>query len=330
LTIGKGGVLYGATRTGGTNTGSGCGAGCGTVYTLTPPQSTGASWTYAVIYNFTSASFWPSAGVVIGPSGVLYGGTEFGGESSWNGTVFALIPPAAPGSPWTYSVLHNFTGGSDGGGPVGLSLGSNGVLFGATSGASGTTSCTVFSLTPPAAPGGAWTLDTIYSFAYAYVSIGPSAPTIGPNGLLYGTTTYGGNTACSNPENTGCGTVFELTPPSAPGGSWLFTTIYSFTGGNDGYWPYGGVAIGPNGLFYGTTAYGGASIYNGTIYALTPPKSSTGSWTETTLYSFTGYPIGGNPLTGVLFGASGVLYGTVGGNAGCIEAACGAAFSLTM
>jgi hypothetical protein len=329
LAIGKGGVLYGATRTGGTNTRSGCGAGCGTVYSLTPPASASGSWTYAVIYNFTSASFWPSAGVVIGPGGVLYGATEFGGVAPYNGTVFAFVPPAAPGSPWTYSVLHNFTGGSDGGGTVGLALGSNGVLFGTTSGA-GIASCTVFSLTPPAAPGDAWTLDTLYNFANGNLSIGPSAPTIGPNGLLYGTTTYGGNPACSGIYGSGCGTVFAVTPPSASGGSWVFTTIYNFTGGNDGYWPYGGVMIGPNGLLYGTANDGGTAIYYGTIYSLTPPTSSTGSSTETTLYGFTGYPNGSNPEAGVVFGASGVLYGTVEDNGGCQEPGCGAVYSLTM
>ena len=51
----------------------------------------------------------------------------------------------------------------------------------------------------------------------------------GPSGhpVLYGTTNYGGTTSCY----LGCGTVFSLTPPASPGGSWTEAVLYSFQGG---------------------------------------------------------------------------------------------------
>ena len=55
------------------------------------------------------------AGLVIGSGGVLYGATNSGGTSNL-GTVFELVPPA-PGGVWTETVLHNFSGGTDGANP---------------------------------------------------------------------------------------------------------------------------------------------------------------------------------------------------------------------
>jgi hypothetical protein len=110
----------------------------------------------------------------------------------------------------------------------------------------------------------------------------------------------------------------------------VFNTLYSFTGGNDGWAPYAGVVIGKTGDLIGTAYLGGAFVYYGTIFALTPPESSGGSWTETTVYSFTGYPNGSNPESGVVLGADGALYGTVEDNAGCQDVTCGGVYELTM
>jgi uncharacterized repeat protein (TIGR03803 family) len=44
--------------------------------------------------------------------------------------------------------------------------------------------------------------------------------------------------------------------------------LYSFTGGNDGGNPYGGLVQGSNGNFYGATVDGGPGG-NGTIFRLT-------------------------------------------------------------
>ena len=88
--------------------------------------------------------------------------------------------------------------------------------------------------------------------------------TVGPNGVLSGTTYYGGSgSSCTfNLINGGaCGTVFQLTPPSAPSGSWTHTVIYNFTGMNgDGALPLASVVMGKNGELYGTTEYGGSRL----------------------------------------------------------------------
>ena len=85
--------------------------------------------------------------------------------------------------------------------------------------------------------------------------------TLGANGALYGTTTAGG---ISN-----AGTVYSLTPPAAPGGAWTETVLWSFMGGADGADPVAGLAIGENGVLYGTTSSGGVSNA-GTVFALKP------------------------------------------------------------
>lgn len=56
-------------------------------------------------------------GVVIGPGGVLYGTTNYGGSAN-AGTVFSLPPRTFPGGPWTGTVLYSFSGGADGAFPT--------------------------------------------------------------------------------------------------------------------------------------------------------------------------------------------------------------------
>jgi hypothetical protein len=86
--------------------------------------------------------------------------------------------------------------------------------------------------------------------------------------------------------------------------------LYSFNG-TDGQNP-SNLAVDSNGVLYGTTLTGG--IYgSGNVFSLTPPTTSGGAWTETSLYSFTSGSDGGFP-GGVVMGSHGVLYGTTEGN----------------
>jgi uncharacterized repeat protein (TIGR03803 family) len=213
VVIGKNGVLYGTTENGGNNCPN---PGCGTVFSVTPSSTTGGAWTETVLYNFynfTGDGANPEAGVVIDDSGVLYG-TTFAGGAYNEGTVFSLTPPSSPGGAWTETILHNFTGGTDGSKPLAsVVIGRHGVLYG-TTGAGGTdTDGVVFSLEPPSSPGGSWTETVLHSFTGADGN-GPVAPVvIGSGGVLYGTTEYGGtNTGCGGGPSGGCGTVFSLTP----------------------------------------------------------------------------------------------------------------------
>ena len=115
-------------------------------------------------------------------------------------------------------------------------------------------------------------------------------------GNLYGTTSAGGL--------YGQGTVFELSP--TPSG-WTETVLYSFTGGADGAYPWGGVVIDAAGNLYGSTFSGGdAWCHCGIVFQLTP---SEGGWTQTVLYTFTGDFDGGRPNGLVLVG-DGQLFGS--------------------
>jgi uncharacterized repeat protein (TIGR03803 family) len=119
---------------------------------------------------------------------------------------------------------------------------------------------------------------------------------IGKDRLLYGATLQGGA--------AGGGTVFRLDPASG-----ILTTLYSFTGGADGFLPAAGVVIDGKGMVYGTTEEGGSFACPdrsgcGTVYKLDP---STGALT--TLLSFPGGTAGSQP-SGALLLYGGVLYGT--------------------
>lgn len=304
LVVGNGGVLYGVTQSGGSTN-------SGTVFSLTPPKSAGGSWTEASLYSFTGGS--DGAGptsLVIGPGGVLYGTTGSGGTGK-GGTMFSLIPPApglfgGTGGPWTEKVLYSFNAS---GGPENLAIGPGGVLYG--TGPGGTANAgAVYSLTPPTSPSGVWTEAVIYSFpALSYNgSVGPSSLAIGPGGVLYGATLYGGTgTAplCQFPPG-GCGTVFSLTPPTSASSAWTAATIYNFTGSGDGGYP-AGVVVGAGGVLYGAASNGGPSS-TGVVFALTPPagaqSAAGGAWTESVLYN-------GGSEANVVIGAGGVLYAVI-------------------
>jgi uncharacterized repeat protein (TIGR03803 family) len=270
VVIGKDGVLYGTSQ-GGTN-------GSGTVFSLTPPGTSGEAWTQEVLYSFLGAATGDGAGpsgVVVGNGGVLYGTTS-GGGTTGNGTVFSLAPPSSASGQWTETVLYSFQGGtSDGALPsFGVVIGKDGVLYGTTYSGGKDDGGTVFSLTPPAFPGTDWTEAVLSGFRF---SGSPSALTIGKRGELYGTNTFA----------NAAGTVFEVDPPSGGKGQWTETIDFSFgCQGAEGCRPYGSVVIGTGGVLYGTTEEGGANHTGGVVYSLSPPASTGAAWTETVLYNF--------------------------------------------
>jgi uncharacterized repeat protein (TIGR03803 family) len=316
LTIGPGGVLYGTAEQGGLST-SPCPVatdGCGLAFQLTPPSSPGGHWTETVLHRFGSKQddgYYPSDALTMGPNGVLYGTTAYGGVAGSVGTVFQLTPPASPGDSWKETVIHSFNGANDGRYPAaGLALDHNGVLYGATTGGGTSSFGTVFSLKPPSIPGDPWDERVLHSFAGAPGDGDSPYSTlvIGPSGTLFGTTVIGGS--LNN------GAVFQLTPPLSPGSPWTETVLYSFVPyGGDGFAPTAGVTLGADGVIYGPTQDGGSADY-GAIYQLTPPASPGASWTESVLYSFTGVDGDAGPCSSLVVGTGGVLYGTtIGGTA---------------
>ena len=245
--------------------------------------------------------------------------------------MFKLSPPATPGDPWTESILLNFANASFGSFLYGEVVPERGSLYGTTASGCGA----VYELSPPASPGAAWTGSAIYSFG------GPpndgcspyGTLTVGPGGVLYGTTWIGGSaTPCAvNPYLiSGCGTVFKLTPPVTVGGFWTETVIYNFTGvDGDGVGPQASLVLGNNGALYGTTTAGGTATSNchnpytelsgcGAVFKLSPPSAPDGAWTETILHSFTGENGDGSNPGPLTLSPNGILYGTTsaGGTAG--------------
>jgi hypothetical protein len=140
-----------------------------------------------------------------------------------------------------------------------------GVLYGTTAhgGVSGDgigPNGTVFELVPPPPrPGGAWTENLIYSFQGGADGTGPAAPVaFGKNGVLYGTTSYGGvMTGSSCFFEYGCGIVFQLTSPASAGGAWTEQVLYRFTDASEGGEPNSGLVVGTDGALFGTTFLGG-------------------------------------------------------------------------
>jgi uncharacterized repeat protein (TIGR03803 family) len=122
----------------------------------------------------------------------------------------------------------------------------------------------------------------------------------GSDGSFYGTTEYGGiGFNGSSPGNqNGNGTIFKITSGGA------FTTLYQFTGGNDGGVPIGTLVQAGDGNFYGTTYMGGSNNM-GTVFRISP------AGTFASLFSFNGTNGANLSLTRKLaIGNDGNLYGT--------------------
>ena len=217
----------------------------------------------------------------------------------------------------TEAVLYKFQG-NQGVLPAGrLIADASGRIYGVTE-LGGTPGCgTVFQLTPPTA-GAGWTAATLYEFQGGADGCSPGTDILlatDASGNFYGTTRGGGTGTCVG-NYTGCGTVFQLAPPALAGGAWTETVLYKFASGGDGAFPNGGVVLGPNGVFYGTTSDTGDSGHYGSAFVLHPPVIPGGAWTKTTLYTFTGGADGNSPFGNLSRDRNGNLYGiTLAGGA---------------
>jgi uncharacterized repeat protein (TIGR03803 family) len=138
--------------------------------------------------------------------------------------------------------------------------------------------------------------------------------TLDQAGALYGTTLYGGGGAPCH-VSYGCGTVFKLTPPTAPETNWTSAILYRFRGSenDDGAYPNGGLLLDESGALYGTTSAGGDNDH-GTVFKLAPPPTLGDAWTRTFLHRFKGGKDGSMPLAGLTRDGDGVFYGTASQN----------------
>ena len=352
------GAFYGTTMSGGS-------ASLGTVFKVT---AAGAETNLYSFPNITNGKQ-PSGPLVRDRSGNLYGTTAFGGDLSCSvqinqrgcGVVYKLSLTGQQ------TVLHRFTGGSDGAGAFwGLVADAAGNLYGATNAGGincGGAGCgTVYKITPSG------TETVLYAF-----SGGADGGQLGFNGRLlidakgnlYGTTGAGGDLNCNAP--LGCGTVFKVDPTGKE------TVLYAFTGGADGRGPSTGLVADSKGNLYGTTGAAGAGY--GTVFKLSPSRVLTVLYTfqqgdtfaggstllldpagnlygttleggvdgvgsifevsglgvYTLLYSFSVTSLEGEfPTAGLVRDSAGNLYGTTsGGGGGNCSLGCGAVFKFT-
>jgi uncharacterized repeat protein (TIGR03803 family) len=285
------GKLYGTTLGGSKNYCSqscgsnGCYLGCGTIF------SVDASGKERVVYNFRgnfngaqdgSRPFSPLALL----HKKLYGTTASDGANGY-GTVFTVSTRGKE------RVLYSFEGGGDAASPEAGLTPLNGELYGATlsgggSGCGGSGCGAVFAVTPTG------TERVIYGFQGGSDGERLFSGVTALHRKLYGATLFGGS-GCGS---SGCGTIYEVSLSGKK------RTLYTFTGGSDGAYPNGLIAV--NNVLYGTTEGGGAKG-SGTIFSITP------SGTEKTLYAFQDIPDGNGPGADLIY-YSGSLYGTtVGG-----------------
>jgi uncharacterized repeat protein (TIGR03803 family) len=127
LVFDKSGMIYGTTEGGGEKS-------SGTIYRLDP--ATGEVTLLHTFTFFDNNGAFPNAGLTFNGAGtLLYGTAFFGGINGCRnagdagcGTVFSFDPGSG-----ALTVLQHFSGGADGGNPgAGLTLGSNGSLYGTT------------------------------------------------------------------------------------------------------------------------------------------------------------------------------------------------------
>ena len=144
----------------------------------------------------------------------------------------------------------------------------------------------------------------------------PTAALVLADNTIYGTTQLGGS--------NGYGTVFSYNTVNSN-----FTTIHTFTGGNDGAFPRGDLIVLGDTL-YGTAQQGGSSGYGTNGYGTVFSVSTSGAG-FTSLYSFTGGADGAYPPPGGLLFWSNALYGTTayGGRNGFGSGGYGTVFSLS-
>jgi uncharacterized repeat protein (TIGR03803 family) len=208
----------------------------------------------------------------------------------------------------SYKVLYNFTGGSDGGNPVWVTLVQDkaGNLYGTTNSGGAYGYGTVFKVTKSG------TETVLYSFTGGADGANPQSGLVLSGNTVYGTTDYGG----SGNANAGYGVVFEVSIKTG-----AETVLYTFGGGSDGANPGAGLVRDKKGNLYGTT-YGGGISGDGTVFEVVPKTK-----TETVLHSFD-YSDGAYPESGLTLNTTEkILYGTTpdGGATGW-----GVVFSVTI
>ena len=266
LVLDANGNLIGTTIHGGADN-------AGVLFKLTPQGA------YTVLYTFTGGNdgAQPNPTLSLDGAGNVFGAAAAGG-SKGAGVVFEYTTSGS------YKVLYTFTGGNDGASPRGIAVDGSGNIYGATFSGGAKAAGVIFKLTPKGKE------TVLHTFTGGSDGGSPSAGVaLDGAGNLYDATDVGGADSA--------GVVFEVTKKG------IFKLLYTFTGGNDGAAPRGGVVLDTLGNLYGPTFFGGADNA-GVLFKVTPKGK------ETVLYAFTGGSDGGQPVGRVVLDSAGDIYGT--------------------
>jgi uncharacterized repeat protein (TIGR03803 family) len=221
----------------------------------------------------------PTAALVEGSDGALYGTTLYGG--AWGAGVIFKIRQDGSG----FQKLHDFDGDNGSWPSAALVRGSDGILLGTTPSGGSADAGIVFSIHEDGSG-----FQKLHDFDGVNGS-SPGALTRGADGALYGTTVLGG---ASGSTPSGYGTIYRI---NADGSG--FRTLHDFDGDHGAY-PTGLLA-GPPGVLHGTTAQGGSGN-GGTLFTIHEDGSGFKR-----LHDF-------DPANGagskVIMGSDGAFYGT--------------------
>ena len=228
----------------------------------------------------------PWAALAAGPDNAFYG-TTYGGGSNGYGSVFRVTTNG------TLTTLISFANTNGANPRSALLLGPDGVFYGTTAYGGNSNGGTAFRLTTNG------DLTTLAHFDWTN-GAGPVAALIfGPDGALYGTTAGGGS------GGVNFGTIYRLTTNGA------LTSLVTFDGTN-GYFSDAPLLLANDGVFYGTTIFGGPSASPsgyGNVFRITPD----GNFTSIATFAYTN---GVNPSGNMVQGSDGGLYGTTVGGGG--------------
>jgi uncharacterized repeat protein (TIGR03803 family) len=248
------GDLYFVTGSGSNDVCVEVGEGCGRILKMTK------GGTETVLYTFTGGADGAGPeGLVRDSAGNLYGVAPRNFTAPGAGTVFKLDTAGV------FTVLYTFTGGADGGTPLGrLTIDANGNLHGVTE-TGGDPKCNCGVVFRVDSSGHETVVHKFFGGG------GGSFPLVGlldVGGVLYGTTAGGGDPACTG----GCGMLYEISKT----GKYIVLHRFGGLAGSDGAGSVSGaLTLGSDGSIYGTTYSGGISCTEnsqgcGTIFKYTP------------------------------------------------------------
>jgi len=257
--------------------------GAGGVGTIVKMSTLG---TVTVLHAFSGADGnAPEDGVITDGAGNFYGVT-FNGGSSNAGTIFSITATG------TFTSLYSFNGTTDGKNPhCSLVIGPDGFLYGTAEFGGANNAGTFFRLSA----GGTYTV--LHNFVTATEGANPVGQLVlGPDNNLYGTCATGGA--------SGAGSLVKITLNGA------VTNLHSFTNSTEGLNP-SNIMLARDGVFYGTSEYGGVTINNGgqvgigALFSYSPTLH-----TFTVLHRFTAVPDAENPFGALVQATDNNIYGT--------------------